>query len=289
MTHGDLIKKLRKERNMTQMQLAADISSRTTLSSFENNRSRVSSDLLFAYLERMNISIQEYLFYFNNNSSTEKERITQYFYDNVVKSTDREILNRIIDYRAKYNNSHDFYFCCLSIELKLFLNHKQDKNIFDVEEDITIVKKYLERVQQWGHFEMSLFSNCLYVFSNDYIRGTFSTLLKRTKIISKIDTYQNDIAIFLNNCIILSFERQQLQDTNFFVAQLYKLSADTPRKAYDRLMCNFYEELIKCLRGNQNNLSIPISRFEELGFVEHVAELKKFVSRISTIYNSKTA
>ncbi len=289
MTHGDLIKKLRKERNLSQAQLANGISSRTTLSSFENNHSRVSSDILFAYLERMNISIQEYLFYFNDNTSTEKERVTQYFYNNVVKSTDQEILSRICQYRTRYNNSNDFYFCCLSIELKLFLNHKQNKDIFDVDEDIGIVKHYLERVQQWGHFEMSLFSNCLYVFSSDYIRGTFSVLLKRTKILSQIDTYQNDLAIFLNNCIVLSFERRELTDARFFINELFKKSVDTPRKVYDRMMCNFYLELLQTINSKSTDMPATIQQFKDLGFSEHADELTDFSQKIQSDFCFKTA
>lgn len=276
MTHGELIRKLRKERNLTQDQLAKGITSRTTLSSFENNRSRVSSEILFAYLERMNITIQEYLFYFNDSTPTEKELSTRYFYKNIIKSRDFEIKNRILDYQSKYKDSHDFFFCCLSIELKLFLNHKHIKPVFDVEEDTQIIKDYLEKVQQWGHFEMSIFSNCLYIFKSDYIRGTFSTLLNKTKILSTIDTYQNDLAIFLNNCIILSFERNLLKDARFYIGQLYKISSNTPRKAYDRMMCDFYIELLKEVIVGQSHVLDSIKRFSDLGFTEHSDELRKF-------------
>ncbi|WP_412989657.1 helix-turn-helix domain-containing protein [Pediococcus siamensis] len=289
MTHGDLIKKLRKERQLSQAQLAAGISSRTTLSTFENNHSRVSSDILFAYLERMNISIQEYLFYFNGNTATEKERITQYFYDNVVKRTDQEIMKRIHQYRTRYKNSNDFYFCCLSIELKLFLNHKHQHAVFDVAEDVALVKRYLERVQQWGHFEMALFSNCLYIFSSTYIRGTFAVLLKRTQIISEIDTYQNDLAVFLNNCIILAFERRQLTDVRFFTRELCKRSAQTPRKAYDRMMGTFYSELLNSIETETWSTPETIQQFKRLGFTEHAAELAAFAKKTQAAFCPQSA
>lgn len=187
LTHGQLIRRLRKERGLTQAQLAEGISSRTTLSTLENNKTDVNINTLFSYLDRLNVSIQEYLFYFNDSSNTEKELATKYFYDNIVKKRDIEIEQRILDYQSKYKDSKDFYYCCLSIELKLFLNKKKDKTVFDVREDTEIIKKYLERVTQWGHFEMSIFANCLYIFTSEYIRATFTILLKRTKILSKID------------------------------------------------------------------------------------------------------
>ncbi|WP_181186383.1 helix-turn-helix domain-containing protein [Lactiplantibacillus pentosus] len=266
MTHGQLIRKLRKERGLTQAQLAEGISSRTTLSTLENNKTDVNINTLFSYLDRLNVSIQEYLFYFNDSSNTEKELATKYFYDNIVKKRDIEIEQRILDYQSKYKDSKDFYYCCLSIELKLFLNKKKDKTVFDVREDTEIIKKYLERVTQWGHFEMSIFANCLYIFTSEYIRATFTILLKRTKILSKIDTYQNDISIFLNNCIVLALERKNYQNARFYIQQLYQISEKTPRKAYDRMMCAYYLALLKQIKGANANVDSTISHFKELGF-----------------------
>ncbi|MCS8602334.1 helix-turn-helix domain-containing protein [Lactiplantibacillus pentosus] len=280
MTHGQLIRKLRKERGLTQAQLAEGISSRTTLSTLENNKTDVNINTLFSYLDRLNVSIQEYLFYFNDSSNTEKELATKYFYDNIVKKRDIEIEQRILDYQSKYKDSKDFYYCCLSIELKLFLNKKKDKTVFDVREDTEIIKKYLERVTQWGHFEMSIFANCLYIFTSEYIRATFTILLKRTKILSKIDTYQNDISIFLNNCIVLALERKNYQNARFYIQQLYQISEKTPRKAYDRMMCAYYLALLKQIKGANANVDSTISHFKELGFSEHAEMLENLRDRL---------
>ena len=280
LTHGQLIRRLRKERGLTQAQLAEGISSRTTLSTLENNKTDVNINTLFSYLDRLNVSIQEYLFYFNDSSNTEKELATKYFYDNIVKKRDIEIEQRILDYQSKYKDSKDFYYCCLSIELKLFLNKKKDKTVFDVREDTEIIKKYLERVTQWGHFEMSIFANCLYIFTSEYIRATFTILLKRTKILSKIDTYQNDISIFLNNCIVLALERKNYQNARFYIQQLYQISEKTPRKAYDRMMCAYYLALLKQIRGANADVDSTISHFKELGFSEHAEMLETLRDRL---------
>ncbi len=52
-----------------------------------------------------------------------------------------------------------------------------------------MIKVHLNCVQQWRHFGISIFSNYLYTFSDEYIRGSFTTLLKRTKIIGSIPTF----------------------------------------------------------------------------------------------------
>ncbi|AXX64469.1 Rgg/GadR/MutR family transcriptional regulator [Bombilactobacillus bombi] len=280
MTHGQLIKKLRKERGLTQKQLADGISSRTTLSSLENNKTDIATSILFSYLERMNVSIQEYLFYLNNSTNTEKEITSKYFFDNLVKQRDSEIRKRILNYQNKYKNSRDFYYCCLSIELKLFLNARHNKEVFDVDEDKEIIKNYLNHVEQWGHFEMSIFSNCLYIFSDEFIQATFKILLKRTKIISKIDIYQNDISIFLNNCIVLALERGNYANVHFYINELYQISGSTPRKAYDRMMCKYYLELIKQATEYKSNTDKIIDQFKELGFNDHAQMLEELQNKI---------
>lgn len=278
MEHGVLIRKLRKQRNMSQAQLAAGISSRTTLSSFENDHSSISSDILFKYLERLNVTVQEYYFYLNDSVTPEKEYLAEYYYAEITKKHDREIAERIRDFRSKYVDSHDFYFCCMSIELKLFLNKRNAKDVYDVDEDKRIIKDYLNRVQQWGHFEISLFSNCLDIFGSEYIRGTFSTLLKRTKLLSSIAAYQNDISIFLNNCIVLSFERKRFLDARYYINQLAKMSEDSPRKAFDRLMYQYYLELLKVLSDHNGHPENIVEEFRNLGFNEHADELSMFAT-----------
>jgi Rgg/GadR/MutR family transcriptional activator len=280
MEHGQLIRKLRRERNMSQAQLASGISSRTALSSFENSHSSITSDILFKYLERLNVTVQEYYFYLNDSVTPEKEYLAAYYYHEIIKKRDAEVAGRIRDFRAKYADSHDFFFCCMSIELKLFLNKKNAHNVYDVDEDKDIIKDYLNRVQNWGHFEISLFANCLNIFSSDYIRGTFTVLLKRTKLLSAIAAYQNDLSIFLNNCIALAFERHNLADVRYYVGELVSTSASSPRKAFDRMMCQFYVGLLQELTDAHGDSQNVIDQFAQLGFADHAHQLRMFRQRV---------
>ncbi len=65
METGQLIKELRKARQLTQDELAKDITSRTTLSSIENRNQKVSFDLLQKLLDRLNIRLEEFSFLLN--------------------------------------------------------------------------------------------------------------------------------------------------------------------------------------------------------------------------------
>ena len=65
METGQLIKELRKDRQLTQDELAKDITSRTTLSSIENRNQNIPFYLLEKLLDRLNIRLEEFSFLLN--------------------------------------------------------------------------------------------------------------------------------------------------------------------------------------------------------------------------------
>ena len=68
MDHSSLIKKLRLERGLSQKKLAQGISQRSTLASFENNATKISYNILIQYLDRMNVTLEEYQFMLDGNN-----------------------------------------------------------------------------------------------------------------------------------------------------------------------------------------------------------------------------
>lgn len=69
---GFVIKRLRKERGLSQEELAKKITTRTTLASIENRNQTVSFHLLIKLLDRLNIRLEEFLFLLNEENYTIK-------------------------------------------------------------------------------------------------------------------------------------------------------------------------------------------------------------------------
>ena len=62
--HLALIRKLRKDRGLTQEQLTSGISQKRNLSkAFESRGTKIGFELIVNYLDRMNITLEEYQFY----------------------------------------------------------------------------------------------------------------------------------------------------------------------------------------------------------------------------------
>ncbi|MDU0335530.1 helix-turn-helix transcriptional regulator, partial [Enterococcus sp. 2CBP] len=88
MNQANLFKKLRIERGYTQQKLSEGVSSRTTLSSFENRGTELSSHTLFLYLDKMNIRLEEFQIMLNDGEFTTKRqlayRFSKQYYKDVI-------------------------------------------------------------------------------------------------------------------------------------------------------------------------------------------------------------
>ena len=60
MGHGEFIKKIRKEKYLTQKELAEGILSKNFLSKFERGESKITSEIFMNLLERLNVSLDEF-------------------------------------------------------------------------------------------------------------------------------------------------------------------------------------------------------------------------------------
>lgn len=191
MKHGELIKKLRVERNFTQAELAHGISKRTTLTSFENHSDSINVKTLFLYLDRLNITLEEYMFMYSENNINSKQKIAQKLY-----SHDKKFFMDI------YAKTNDFYYYYLYIQ-KCFIENPtsppNDKFI------VNVVYDHLMRVETWGHFEIALFSNCLTLFSEEYLTIVFDNAVKKINYFSKSPYFSNDLQKLLINALYVVY------------------------------------------------------------------------------------
>ncbi|WVT91390.1 helix-turn-helix transcriptional regulator [Enterococcus durans] len=93
MDHSSLIKKLRLERGLSQKKLAQGISQRSTLASFENNATKISYNILIQYLDRMNVTLEEYQFMLDGNNLSEKESYQKFFLTSFVDTMTQNLPN----------------------------------------------------------------------------------------------------------------------------------------------------------------------------------------------------
>ena len=169
--HASLIRKLRKERGLTQAQLTEGLSQRGTLAAFESRGTKISFELLVDYLERMNVTLEEYQFLLNNNTLTSKQKLSNYLITTkyLTKEQENELLK-------EYKKTGNIYYRLLYTQRILIDQYLGNRKLTRSETltEVSIIKKYLEGIDTWGHYELSIFSNCLFIFDDEYIYHFFS-------------------------------------------------------------------------------------------------------------------
>ncbi|MGM9902846.1 transcriptional regulator [Enterococcus hirae] len=218
--HAALIRKLRKDRGLTQEQLTDGISQRGTLAAFETRGTKIGFELLVSYLDRMNISLEEYQFLLNSNSLSNKQKLTNYLITSktITPAQEQELLN-------EYEKTGNIYYRLIYAQRKLIASYLYSASFTaSMTEEINVIKKYLEKIDTWGHFELTIFSNCLFIFEDEYIIHSFQNSI--TKMKAYIDTtyYSEILSNFILNGLRLSFDRESIILRKLFLATLKKLS-----------------------------------------------------------------
>lgn len=239
MEHQSLIKKLRTDRGISQEKLAQGISRRSTLASFERQATKISYDMLVQYLDRMNITLEEYQFLLDDGNLSEKRGISVLFYQKLTKEYDAAFSDMLFQ---KYNETGESYYQLLRSEYLLVMKKDNRDLVIDEAKEKQVLSVYLDAIADWGRFELAIFINTLFCFDDDYILMHFKRSVKKMK--GYIDNlyYSRDILAFLINGVVLGFERKSKQlfdvffpELRFFADELKSMEADITWRVFQFL------------------------------------------------------
>lgn len=167
MDSGELLKKLRVERGISQKNLAHNITTRNTLSRYETGKNSIPFVILLEFLDKLNITMDEFVLYLELDSIRKKNKKIKDF----IKATrenrgSRKYTLEII--RKKANTTRDIvdirnYLIIKTFDWYTLPIEKRKLNKND-KEHLDHFAYYLEKVNEWGRFEMISFSSLLFLF-----------------------------------------------------------------------------------------------------------------------------
>ncbi|WP_390407048.1 helix-turn-helix domain-containing protein [Lacticaseibacillus jixiensis] len=240
MNDGELIRSLRINRGLTQEQLARNISPRSTLASFELNDTHLPVQLFIAYCHRLNISLEEYEFMRENSQLSSKRHCSVLVHRSFAAPYNDEISCELL---RNYRQTNDFFYYSLYAQYYLVCGYRArlqdvDPGWYSVDSANAIKEKittYLETVDTWNRFEVVLFYNCLFVFSEEYIRVKFKRVILKTRAYIDNPNYSKDILNFLLNGIQLAIDRNDPDNYELFHKELLDTS-----KTYNDFALNLH-------------------------------------------------
>lgn len=248
---GGTIKKVRTGKNITQNELAKNILSRPHLSLIENNKSDVSMGLLLQILEKLHISVEEFVFLANHYSMSESKSMALKLMNEANKANLKG-LNKLLEESKnlfKEYGNYEFYHISLLADIYIkFLN-----NNFTISEDIqniaNPIKDYLFNLSDWYIYDLKLFSNTLFTFDIDTVESIADKLLTSLKKYESYPTMRED---YLNILINMS--------TYFIEKENYKLSLKFAFKAKQKTKNEYkiYENIILDINISIANIKLHI-------------------------------
>ncbi len=249
MEANQLLKQLRTERNLSQRKLAHDISERSTLATFEQKGHRIAFDTLYAYLTRMNVTLEEFEYQLHHQALSEKitlsRKMLQAYYQQ-----DTSVLNSLIEEAKRaYEATNDFMFYILYSQYLLIIKDETPRHNTPESQAVeTTIKDYLNRIDTWGKFELTTFTNLMFLFSDEYILNQIDQLSKKRFFHNTLNNQYQIYTKLLTNAAYLFIDRKNQAALAMILSYLsVDLPPDNDRI---RILIRYFEGILALFEGN---------------------------------------
>ncbi|PGU97070.1 hypothetical protein COD69_18815 [Bacillus thuringiensis] len=259
---GPTIEKIREGKKIKIKDLCDGIVSRAAYHRFAIGQSDTSILNLSLFMDRLQISPDEFFLIHNNYAS---DKIVS-FLKELSRAYRVQDLQGIRSLRSKLEAD----FTGVKKEhLTELLNFRICRLVGkDVNGENSELFKYLVNTEFWTHYELVLFTNSMYVFSLELIDALLVRCIQNFKKYSQVRPYGNESFRLVVNALILSFEQKNSFYTNKWVDLLGTIElndSDFFEKTLSKIFKGFYEININ---NNRKNISEIIKTIEFVGHIE---------------------
>ncbi|MDH6364159.1 transcriptional regulator with XRE-family HTH domain [Enterococcus sp. PF1-24] len=204
MNYGKTIQKIRKAKGISQSSLAKDIMSRGNLSNFENGHYLPSFDKVVALLERLNISVEEFLFY------SQEKKLIKFNHETLVTIENQGSLIELKQYAQEIDQAYrstpqlkELYY----LSQYLLIIHQQPAQL-DLEKISQAIKPQLFQNNHWYTYEYRLYNNYFFLFTWEENQLLYKKVLGNIQKQNLLLSSQYLLQLTLNY-VIQAIENQQ--------------------------------------------------------------------------------
>lgn len=253
---GEAISQLRKDKNLSIKDLCSDRLSRSAYTRFVNGETDTSSTNFLFFLEKLQVSLNEFMFVKNDYHLSESEayliKIQKYFLNedlNGLKSIEKDCT-----FLTNHQNDTFHHLSLLSNIYRSRITNTQINSTL-----IQELKKYLLNVDTWTHYEILLFNNSMFIFDIDFIELVLRRAIKGLDRYHPIRNYTSESFAMLSNVLNIYLSSKELHKAS----KLYKnmLSKELSEELVrERLHLAFYDALLALIIHNDINGHVKIQQ-----------------------------
>lgn len=227
---GITLRKIREGKQISICSLADEHLSKSQISRFERGESEISCIRLINILDKLHVTLDEFLILHGQDSTKTESFATLIQYIRKQYSS-----NGINNIACLLSDSSEYTLSSFEKTMVKSILNTLDSSISPSEEELLQLTDYLFKVENWGYYEIILLGNCVrtinyksfYVLTKEMLNNyIYSSLNKNNKRIV------TQLAI---NCLILSIDNEEFSNSSYLISEIKTLLDNE---------LNFYEQTV---------------------------------------------
>lgn len=282
-TFGKIFKVIRESKNMSLKEVAAGDISVAQLSRFERGVSGITLDSFYCCLKNMAVSLDEFQYVYHNYIEADdalfsKKVADAYQENNVVKL--QSILASSEALVEKFPEKKNYRLNTIVVRAVLS-SCNPDFQIS--KKDIEFLTDHLFSVEEWGRYELWLFTNSVDFLTLETLKTFASEMINRTQFYNDLPENRRRIIKMLLNVISVCIEGNHLQIAMKFLNYIDH-SKIPETDLYDRMLIKYHKALYSYKVGNSHALSDIEQCLSILEFLDSFGVAQKLKAQFERIY-----
>ena len=227
---GITLRKVRKGKQISLCSVADEHLSKSQISRFERGESEISCIRLINILDKLHITLDEFLVLHNEDYTN-----TELFANLVQYIRKQYSSQNIKNIAALLSDSSHYTLNSFEKTMIKSILHTMDSSIIPSNKELLQLTDYLFKVEKWGYYEITLLGNCVRTINyNSYFLLTKEML--NNYIYSSLNKTNKRIVTQLAiNCLILSVDKEEFSNCTCLINEIKALLDNE---------LNFYEQTV---------------------------------------------
>ena len=227
---GITLRKVRKGKQISLCSVADEHLSKSQISRFERGESEISCIRLINILDKLHITLDEFLVLHNEDYTN-----TELFANLVQYIRKQYSSQNIKNIAALLSDSSHYTLNSFEKTMIKSILHTMDSSIIPSNKELLQLTDYLFKVEKWGYYEITLLGNCVRTINyNSYFLLTKEML--NNYIYSSLNKTNKRIVTQLAiNCLILSVDKEEFSNCTYLITEIKALLDNE---------LNFYEQIV---------------------------------------------
>ena len=275
---GKTLRIVRKNKKVSINKIADNYLSKSQISRFERGESEITCTRLFNILDKLNITVDEFLS-LHNSHDVNFIALTKYIREEYSLQNYKNI-KKLLKNNSKFNIGTFEKTMIKSILYTVDPSFKPSNS------EISELIDYLFKVENFGYYEIILLGNCAYALPYPSFFLLTKELIKNYIPSTQNKTNKKFVTQVSINCLILSIDNKKFKNCGFLIKEINYL-LDNELNYYEKTVFHYakgYYEYVKGMESGINKMSQAITIFNILN---EKSMLNYYTAHYKKIINGK--